>query len=178
MAMMNSLLEFLQNWVTAELTPRYRRLGIREQRLLLAISCLLSVMVLVFLIILPVQDQQKQLRQHVAKLQVQAQEAVHLAAQLKADGGVKPTQSVDALAVVERIARQSKVRKYMIHIRPRHMPGVRGQQLMLQIKDAPYADVVRFVEALSKARLVFNSMKIQRGAANGLVHVRAVINAS
>jgi len=165
----------VQKWIQAELAPRYEQMEKREQRLVLTAACLLPVLLLVFLIIFPLQDRQKELRQSVTALQLQAMEADQLAQQLIASGGSKGTQPVNVLSSVERIARESKVRQYMTRIRPQSTPDARGQQLMVQLKNAPYQDIVRFVDALAREKLELNSMKIQAGESAGLTHVQAVI---
>jgi len=79
------------------------------------------------------------------------------------------------LSAVERIARESHVRQYMTRIRPQNSPGSKDQQLMVQLKDAPYQDIVRFMNALAQAKMALNSMKIQAGESAGLVHAQALI---
>jgi len=175
--MVKQLLAPLRQWVNAELAPRYQRLDRREQQLVIAASCLLPVMLLVFMVILPMQDRQRYLRQRVETLQLQAMEARHLARQLLVNGKAKGVQPVSVLASVERMARQSKVREYMTRIRPQNTPGDRGRKLILQLKNAPYSDIVRFIDALSKEELLINSVKIQAGASAGRVHVKMVIGA-
>jgi len=169
------LLASLHQWVNTELAPRYQRLNRREQWLVITVSCLLPVMLLVFMVILPMQDRQRELRQSVATLKLQAEEAGHLARRLIAGSGVKSAHPINVLADVERIARRNKVREYMTRIRPQNIPNARGQNLMLRFRNAPYSDMIRFVEALSKAKLAINSMKIQAGTSAGQVHVQAVI---
>ena len=130
---------------------------------------------LVFLVILPMQDRQHELRQSVAALALKAAEAEHLAHRLIASGGAKNVQPVNVLSAVERIARESHVRQYMTRIRPQNSPGSKDQQLMVQLKDAPYQDIVRFMNALAQAKMALNSMKIQAGESAGLVHAQALI---
>jgi len=173
-----SALAPLCQWVNAELLPRYQRLDRREQRLVVTASCLLPAMALVFLVILPMQDRQKDLRQSVAALKLQAMEAGQLARRLLVSGKVKTSeQPMNLLASVERMARRNKVREYMTRIRPQNTPGAKGKKLMLQLKNAPYSDMIHFVDALSKAKMTITSIKIQTGASAGRVHVKMVIGA-
>ncbi|MDX8406663.1 MAG: type II secretion system protein GspM [Mariprofundus sp.] len=164
-----------RQWLQAELAPRYEQLERREQRLVVVATTLLPLMLLLFLVILPMQDRQIQLRHSVAALQLQAREASQLAAQLLASGGGKALQPVNVLSSVERIARQSNVRQYMTRIRPQNRPDNKGQFLMVQLKSAPYKDIVRFVDALAKAKLNLSSMKIKAAGSAGLAHAQAVI---
>jgi len=169
----------MRSWIQSELLPRYQQLERREQLLLLVTAVLLPLMLLIFLVILPMQDRQTELRQSVAALKLQAVEAEQLAQRLLASGGgAKGVAPVNVLASVEQIARQNRVRRYMTRIRPQNSPGSKGQRLMIQLKNVPYQDLVRFVDALARAKLHINSMKVRRGASTGLTHVEAVISSS
>jgi len=158
-----------------EVQPRYQQLVPREQRLLLAAAVLLPLMVLWFGIVLPLHDRQQALQADLVVLQQQAGEAQYLATQAGKQGnGDKAAQPVNLLASVEQLARQLQLREFMTRIRPQ--PAAEGvQRLMLELKDAPYERVIRFSHALANENLELYSMKIQIGAAGGLVHVQAVI---
>jgi len=162
-------------WIQAELAPRYHQLEGREQRLIIVTAMLLPLLMLIFLLILPMQDRQAALHVSVEALKQQATEAGQLATQLIANGGSAQTAPVNLLSGVEKIARQTSVRAYMTRIRPQNTPGSKGKQLMVELKDAPYQAVIRFADALAMAKLGMESLKIQRGKSDGLVHVQAVI---
>ncbi|MDX8407963.1 MAG: type II secretion system protein GspM [Mariprofundaceae bacterium] len=160
----------------AEVLPRYQQLEVREQRLVLAAAILLPLLLLIFGVILPIQDKQRALRADLVALQHQAAEAQQLASSIRQQGvSGKPRSSVNVLAAVERLARQFKLRQSMTRIRPQPVAEGRKQRLMLQMKNAPYEQVVRFTQALAGEHLGLNSLKIQQGKSPGLVHIQAVI---
>ncbi len=156
--------------------PRYQQLEMREQRLVLGAAILLPLMLLIFAVMLPIQDKQRALRSDLLALQHQAVEAQQLASSIRRQGvSGKPAKTVNVLAAVERLARQFKLRQSMTRIRPQPVAEGRKQRLMLQMKNAPYEQVVRFTQALAAEHLGLSSIKIQQGKSAGLVHVQAVI---
>jgi len=161
--------------LVSEVQPRYQQLAPRERRMVLAASVLLPLMVLWFGIMLPLHDRQQALLADLEVLQQQAEEAQYLATQAgkQGDGG-KAAQPVNLLASVEQLARQLQLREFMTRIRPQSAAGG-GQRLMLELKNAPYEQVIRFSHALANENLELYSIKIQLGASAGLVHVQAVI---
>jgi len=152
--------------------PRYQSLQPSEQRLLLLAAVGLPVMLLIFGLILPLKEHVSRLQQDVVVLQQQAAEATRLARLLRQHGpnGAHPA---GVMAVVETQAKKHGLRSRMTRIRP--VPGGKGQRLMLQMKDAPYAGVIAFARDLNEAGVALESMKIQQGSASGLVHVSMVI---
>jgi len=167
-----------QSWLQSRILPRYQQLGIREQRILLFAAVILPMAILIFGILLPMQDKQKALQTELASLQQQVETTEMLAKQLAESGttGNQTKQQTPLLATVERLARLSKAREYMTRIRPQPSVGGTGQRLMLQLKNIPFDANVRFVDALAREHLGLNSMKIQAGSSAGLVHVQAMIS--
>ena len=167
-----------QNWLQSQLLPRYQQLEIREQRVLLAAAVILPMAILIFGILLPMQDKQKALQAELAALQQQAETAEALAIQLveSVSTGKQTGEQTPLLATVERLARHSKARKYMTRIRPQPSVSGTGQRLMLQLKNVPFDANIRFIDALARENLGVNSMKIQAGTSAGLVHVQAMIS--
>jgi len=175
--LLDKLIAPARHWLQQEIAPRFGQLELREQRLVLAAAVLLPLMMVVFLVVLPMQDRRALLQQHMLAMQQQAMQAEALAEQLLASGGAKTEQPVSLLAHVERIARQTGVRRYMTRIRPQQTPGSKGERLMLQLKNVPYQDVLRFTDSLVRSKLNVISMKIQTGNSAGMTHVQAVIAA-
>jgi len=79
------------------------------------------------------------------------------------------------MALVERLAKQFSLREYMTRIRPQ--PSLQGgnQRLMLQMKDAPYADCIRFVDAMARQGLQIISIRMKAAQAAGKVQLQMVI---
>ncbi len=156
--------------------PRYRQLSRREQQLLHGAGILLPLLVVVFGILLPLHDRQLALRANVAALKQQAAEAQMLAGMLAGQGkaGIG-RRHASVMASVEKLGKRVKLREYMTRIRPQP-GGTNGvQRLLLQMKDAPYASLVRFQHALAQDGLHLLSIRIQQGSRAGFVHVQAVI---
>ncbi|WP_161595210.1 type II secretion system protein GspM [Mariprofundus erugo] len=164
----------LRERVETDLLPRFQQLQSRERYLLLAAAFILPLMMLIFLLILPMQDRITELNRSLKIAQQQAGEAERLARQLVAGGGSKMAP-VNVLSDVERLARASKVRQYMTRIRPQNMPDSRGQRLLIELKDVPYNDMLHFVDALAGARLELINMKVQPGSSAALVQVQSLI---
>jgi len=178
---MNSLLQdqfnTLRQVFDEQVLPRYQQLESREQKIVLAAAVLLPLMMIVFGLMLPLQDRQRALQQELSVVQGQSAEADQLAAYLMKHGAQsglsKRTESL--LSTVEQIARQTHVRRFMTRIKPQVSPGGGAQRLMLRIKDAPYDAMLRFVQALAKRELGLKSLKFQAAKTPGYVHVNAII---
>lgn len=185
---MNETAEQLQNgyqqaqgqaksWAQSRIVSRYQQLESREQSLMLAAAVILPLAILIFGILLPMQDNRKAIQKDLTQLQQQAETAEMLATQLVKSGtGKKAEQKVPLLAMVERLARQAKVREFMTRIRPQPLLDGASQRLMLQLKNAPFEAMIRFVDVLARQHLGLSRMKIQAGKSAGLVHVQAVIS--
>jgi len=173
------LLDPAQLWFEEQLLPHYQKLEIREQRLVLAAGVLLPLMLIMFGLMLPLNDRQESLRSELSLIQAQATEAERLAlfltehsAESKGNNGAA---SGNLLSRVERLARQTKVRGFMTRIKPQ--PSLQGdkQSLMVKIKNVPYDKVLGFIHALASQNVGLSSLKIQAATSAGLVHVNAVI---
>jgi type II secretory pathway component PulM len=173
----SSTRESARSWIETWLL-RYRGLQVREQQLILTAAILLPFIILIFGIFLPLQDQQKILKAELAALQQQAAEAERLADHLMAvDLQYKNSgKPVNLMTMVEQLARQGKVRKFMTRIRPQPSVDNKSQSLMLQLKNVPYKTAISFVDAIAREQLGLSSIKIQGGNSSGLVHLQAVIN--
>jgi len=167
----------LRQRIEAELLPRYQQLEVREQRLLQVAAVVLPLMMLVFGMLMPLQDSQKDLRTRLAQVQVQATEADNLAQSLVKQGGVGKGAGVasgNLLTVVDQLARQSQVRRFMTRIKPNRTPDGH-EQLMVRMKNAPYNATLRFIHALADRHLGLNALKLQAADTPGYIHVHAVI---
>ncbi len=154
--------------------PRYNALDEREQRIVRLAAIIIPLAVLIFGIILPVADKNTALQQEVAALSQQAQEANALADVLALQPKQQGNTDNNILSQVDNIARQTAVRTFMTRLRPQQLMGD-SQQLLTQIKDVPYKDVVAFIAALEKAGFSLSQLKIQ-AAAPGYVHMQATID--
>ena len=167
----------LRQRMETELLPRYQQLEIREQRLLLIAAVVLPLLLLVFGLLLPLQDSQKELRAQLAQVQTQAAEAEHLAQALVKQGAAGKGAGVasgNLLTVVDQLARKTQVRRFMTRIKPNRTPDGH-EQLMVRMKDAPYDATLRFIHALADHHIGLNSLKLQAADNPGHIHVRAVI---
>jgi len=170
---MQQLKLWWQDFLDNQFNPRYQALEQREQRLLSLTAVFVAVMVLVFVIILPIQDQRQEMQVYTSEMFKQASEAAHLAELLKQGGKAKT--STNLMADVDRLAREKKVRQFMKRIRPQ--PGADGKKtLLIQMKDAPYASVVSFMSALTEYGLSMPQVKLQAADSAGSVHVQMTIS--
>lgn len=167
----------LRERIAATLLPRYQQLESREQRVLLVAAIVLPLILVVFGLLLPLQDRQIALQKQLAAAQTQAAEAEQLAlflaqhaSDVKSTGGVEQ----NLLTTVEALARQTRVRSFMVRIKPHTLPDG-SEQLMLRMKDAPYDATLRFIHALASNKLGLVSLKLQPAKVSGHVHIRAVI---
>ncbi|MDQ6968866.1 MAG: type II secretion system protein GspM [Mariprofundaceae bacterium] len=171
---MDKILNMQRLYVLYEqkILPYYQGLMEREKRLALGAAVILPLMLLIFAIILPLQDARMQKQGTLAELKLQVQEAEALAVQLQKQGSsVKPANS---MTLVDQIARQVKVREFMTRLRPQMGQGSK-QRLLIQLRDAPYDKSVRFFDALSKQGLTLLQAKFQQAKQAGYIHVQAVV---
>ncbi len=168
-----------REWIGRAWLPRWQACSPRERMLLMAAAVLLPLAVLVFGVWLPLHDANRALRAQAADIERQAAEAERLAARIVAAGvrqggghGAGGAQG-SLLATVERLARESGVRGAMSRIRPQ--PAARGERLLVEFRDVPFDALVRFVDGLARAGADLAGMRVQRAAASGRVHARAVI---
>jgi len=152
--------------------PYYQSLVEREKRVLLFAAVVLPIMVLVFAIILPLNDARHNKQLTLNALQQQVSEAESLVARLQEKGGVQGRESV--ISKVDQVARVSKVRQFMTRLRPQ-IGSNGGQRLLVQMRDVPYDKTVVFFEALSRAGLLLMQVKLQHAELQGYIHVQAII---
>lgn len=167
----------LRQRIEAQLLPRYQQLESREQRMLLVAVVVLPLIFMVFGLLLPLQDRHQVLRAELVQVQAQATEAAGLALYLSQHADERKSAgaaSGNLLAVVERMARQTQVRRFMTRIKPNTSPDGH-EQLMVRMKDAPYDAMLRFIHALAGRHLGLKMLKLQAADSPGHVHVRAVI---
>ncbi len=152
--------------------PYYLDLQPREQRLLMAAAVLVPLMVVVFGMLLPVVDQRDAARSRLALLQQQLHTANRLADRLQQAKAMPVPTNV--LAEVEKLARSHAVRRFMTRIKPQtDLSG--HQKLLLQIKRAPFAKVVRFIDGVTSHGLVIDQVKLQATKQPALVDMRMVL---
>ena len=165
-----------QRFETAWL-PRYRQLDGREQRLLLVAAMVLPVVIVVFGLLLPMNDRRQSLRSDLSRVQKQAAEAEQLAQYLlKHQGRTQPASgSAQLLTTVEQLARKTGVRQYMTRIRPQNSPDGASQRLMARMKDAPYDAALRWIYALAGEHVGLQSLKIEASDKPGYIHLRAML---
>jgi len=150
-----------------EMLPRYRRLSPREQRLLIFTTIALPVLLFVYGIWLPVTDRIHALRDAMPVLQDQLHEAQTLADRLQ-QGERRPAGKRNALALVQQAAQASGVRQYITRIKPQ--PGMGGgQRLLIRLHQAPYPNLVRFLDLLAKDGLALGRSKLLAGNKPGLL---------
>lgn len=169
---MDDLKATLQKLIEQQLLSRYQALPQREQRMLIMLALFLAVMLPLFGVVLPLEDQRTAMAENVRVLQTQAAEAGRLADQLQSGG--RAAASGNVMTEVDRIARSSGVRKFMTRIKPQAGAG-RNKSLVLQMKSAPYREIVSFVAALADKGLGLSQMKLQAADTSGYVHLQAVV---
>jgi len=148
--------------------PRYQQLQTREQRLLLGTAALLPLLILVFGLWLPMRDEAAAMRAAMPALEAQLAEAGILADKV-AKGGVKTAAQGDLLSQLDTAARSSNVRQFITRIKPQ--PGLSGQSVLVQLRKAPYADMVRFLGQMAGLGVHTARAKLSDVEANGLVDV-------
>jgi len=164
---------FEQEWL-----PRYRQLDSREQRLVLVAAVLLPVIIILFGLLLPLKDRHDALRENLTAVQVQAVEAEKMARYLVEHAAERKGGSAaeNMMTTVERLARQTGVRRFMTRITPQITPDGGQKRLMISMKNAPYDATLKFIHALAERNLGLNSLKLQAADSPGHVHVRAVLS--
>jgi len=175
---MISIIKHSDLWLKGELLPRYQRLQYREQRLLLLTAILLPVVVIVFGLLLPLQEYKEGLVDEVKSVQQLALEAEQLALTLKQkalNGGDNDFRTGNLLSIVEQLARQTNVRRFMTRIQPHFLAANNDQQLKVKLKNVPYADAVRFTNELALMRLNLVRIKINAGAGKGVVNLQLLV---
>ncbi len=174
---MREHIETVRRQFDEQIIARYRQLELREQRLLLFAAVALPLLFVVFGLLLPMQDRHRALQAGLQQAQAAAAEAERLADYLKEHAGQagKPDAGGNLLTRVERIARQSGVRRYMTRIKSNQSPDGR-EQLMIRMKDAPFDATLRFTHALAVQKLALDALTLRSADAPGRVSVRAVIS--
>ena len=163
-----------------QLLPRYQQLETREQKIVLTAAIVLPLIIILFGLVLPLQDRQLALQKELSLAQSQAAKADNLAnyltehaAELKSDNSSK-----SLLTTVDQLARQTHVRSFMTRIKPQQSPTGGAQRLMLSMKAVPYDAMLRFVHALAQRGLGLKQMKFQASKTAGHIHVHAIISES
>jgi len=169
---MKALLAFFRAGPSAiwaeHMLPRYQRLARREQRLLLASAIVLPLLILVFGLWLPMRDDASAIRASLPALQGQLAEAQALANRVATAGPVSGVQA-DLLSTVDGAARSSRVRQYITRIKPQVETS--GQRVLVQLRKAPYADLVRFFALMAEKGIASERMRMTDVSGNGLVDV-------
>ncbi len=178
MKYVESSLRDLKQSIQQQILPRYQQLESREQMIVLLAAIVLPVMIMIFGIILPLHDTQQALHKELRIVQSKAAEADRLASYLKKHGTVSESanSAESLLTTVERLARQTSVRRFIARIKPQSSPNTQQQQLMLRMKAVPYDAALRFIHALAERGLGLKSMKLQRTKAPGMVNLYAMIS--
>ncbi len=154
--------------------PWWRGLQARERLVLMVAAVVLPLAMLVFGVMLPLQEHNARLHAELAAALNDAAEAERLAALIVGQGGAR--QRVDLLAEAERLARQAKLREAMSRIRPQPAADG-GQRLLIEFRDAPWPALVRFARLLADAGIGVDVLRVQRGASSGHVHARLMLAA-
>lgn len=169
-----------ENIINTHLLPRYQELESREQKIIIAAAILLPLFIMVFGMMLPLQDKQHALQQSLKVAQTQAAEADQLVTYLKKHAAAlkSNTHSSDNLLTnIERLARQTNIRAFITRIKPQTSLKDGQQSLMLQIKNVPYKDLIQFIHALAQQGMGLKSLKLQSTNTPGLLQVHAIISA-
>ncbi len=151
--------------------PYYQQLAEREQRLVVGASILVPLMVLIFGIMLPLNDALHSKEKLLSSLQEKAQHAEQLASQILQQGVKKPRGSI--MTVVDQQARAQKVRPFITSLRPQL--GGDKPRLWIQMHEAPYQESVQFYQALATQGIHIVQIKWQKTSKLGFVNVQAVV---
>ncbi|MDQ6964943.1 MAG: type II secretion system protein GspM [Mariprofundales bacterium] len=158
-------------WYRAVL-PRYYELQPREQRLVVGAALLIPATLLLFGLLLPAEDSRHAEEVRLAALQQQLVRAEQLADQLTKAVKVEPPDNM--LEAVERLARLHDVRSFMTRIKPQ--TDLSGQQkLLLQMKSAPFAKVVKFIQGVTARGLIVDQIKLQATKTAAVVNLQMVL---
>jgi len=146
--------------------PWYQHLQQREQHLVMLAAVIIPLLVFVFGLWLPLRDEAQSIRSAMPGLQAQLAEAQLLAGRV-AKGGASAADQDDLLTVVDAVARSSHIRRFITRIKPQ--PGVRGQRVLLQLRKAPYANVVRFLAQMASSGVSTERARLNDVDGKGLV---------
>jgi len=171
-ALIQPLLARVHRFWYEMMMPRYYDLQPREQRLVVAAAVLVPLIVVLFGMVLPAQDQRLAAEAQLAQLQDQLTLANQLADQLhQATATPVPT---NVLAEVEKLARDHAVRSFMTRIKPQtDLSG--HQKLLLQMKHAPFDKVLRFIDGVINRGLVIEEVKLQATKTLAVVDMQMVL---
>ena len=154
------------------LAPRYEVLAEREQRLLLFAAIVLPLMLLIFGLVLPVQDALHAKQHALAQMQTQAEEAEQLANRVQQQGSqVRVSGSI--MTIVDQVARAQKVRSFISSMRPQL--GGDHPQLWIRMQKVPYDQALGFYRALNAQGIQIVQIKWQRTQHDGIVQVQAMV---
>jgi len=177
--MMGNLLQRLDlspyhehSWVKQYWMPYYQSLTIREKWVVRFAAVCIPLILFFFLLILPLHDAQSNKLSAMQTLQTQALEAESLALRLRSGNNRQVSESI--MTIVDQVARQVKVRKFITRLRPKMGLG-KKQRLLIQMRHAPYAQTVQFLARLSKLGLELLQVKLQKTTKPAYVDVQFVI---
>lgn len=162
--------------VSEDLWPRYHALQKREQNVLKVAALFLPIIILVFGVILPLQDQRKSLEQDLLLQLHQVEEAEKLATRLVRRGEQTKSGVVagSLLSQVDALVADQGVRAFVTKMRPQS--GMDGKQrLQLLMKNVPYSNVAGFLLALDDTGLNINTLKIRAAKASGYVQLQLLL---
>ncbi len=142
----------------------------REQVLLGMVALLAVVVAWDRLVWTPLAQTRAALLARVPELARQAAEAEALAMRVRARGH-KPAQQKPLLPLVEEELNRAGLRKALVRLRPE--PGERAR-FLLELRNAPFLALVRFIKALGEAGVDTASLRLER-ASSGRVHARVVV---
>lgn len=165
--------ERASSWVQAYLAPRYRQLSARERLLLAVTAVTLPALFVVFVLWLPMRDAITSLQQELPQLQEEWHEVQRLAAKLRAKAGEKHN-STDALTLVEQAAQKSGVRRHIQRIKPVAALGDE-QRLQVLMRQAPYAQAIRFLGELAARNLVLDRVRLHAKPEPGMVDLELLV---
>ncbi len=143
----------------------------RRERVVLALAAALVALLLFDRgVWAPLARERDALIARVPELARTAAEAEALAARVRAGHGAHRAQRALLPLIEEKLAALG-LRQALVRLRPQ--PG-RGERFLLELRDAPFLPLVRFVAALGEAGVDTASLRLER-AAPGRVHARLVV---
>jgi len=162
---------FIHDVWQARVLPYYQQLAEREQRLVAWAAVLVPLMVLIFGVMLPLNDARMAKEKSLRILQQQAQQAEQWTQEILKQGVKKPRGSI--MTVVDQQARAQKVRPFITSLRPQL--GGDKARLWIQMKQAPYTESVKFYQALASQGIQIVQIKWQKTPILAVVNVQAVV---
>jgi type II secretory pathway component PulM len=159
-----------QFWQQHALTY-YQSLAEREQRLVLFAVMTVPLMILIFGILLPINDDLHAKQKSLMTLQHQVQKAESLANTILQQGVKEAHGSI--MTVVDQQARVQKVRPFITSLRPQL--GGDKPRLWIKMQQAPYLSSVHFYQALAKQNIQIIQIKWQKTQQAGVVNIQAVV---